>query len=662
MPNFTLHANRNRRLGAGHSGLPAIAMFFVLLFGGLWVAWRFAGPEAGRAREDRAVDVDRLRLPAGAKEFKAGQEAYAAGRFAEAVQHWQASLQRIQNIPGTRRRQAMCYHNMGDALRRLERYEQALRMYKEAERIYRGDSDARLILARCCQSMAGVLLRLGRHEEAGSMYAAALSCFEEIPGTEREQAVCLVDMGVAFRRIGLHMKATQCWLDALPLFHKAGAPLSDQAACLVNCAAVAVEVDRHEEALGLYEAALEIYRESPGKDWERVGCVLNMGAVLSAMGSDEEVVEVFDEALAQLAGIEDTRAKNLRLRCHAGEGMALVDMARYEEAINVLTRALALCETAPSNGSARAIRAACNRSMAAAHLGMRHYDAALARLEEAMSIWKTIRGHEWEQGACLASIAGVYRRMDRLDDAVVSYRDARKYGFAPEVCVGFAQVLEKKGSQSDFDEALRGLVAAVSGAERFRAKHRSWDARIMASARAGRPYRYLARFLVNRSHDGWEPKGAEVARWMSSRQPRLRCLEAAFHYADMSKAVAQTERIRQRSLKIAHDPRGQALLDEDRQLLAQIGAAHERKLALPHDAKASHMELDDQIAVLSATTFCTFVREFSPPSPAKTQIQVWPHWIHVVSAPPERPVRSSTVSIESAKKHSASQDGQASPC
>jgi len=28
-------------------------------------------------------------------------------------------------------------------------------------------------------------------------------------------------------------------------------------------------------------------------------------------------------------------------------------------------------------------------------------------------------------------------------------------------------------------------------------------------------------------------------------------------------------------------------------------------------------------AVLFANTFCTFMREFSPPSPAKTPIQAW---------------------------------------
>ncbi len=525
------------------------------------------------------------------REFNAGLKAYSLRRTQEAVVHWKAALAMYEKIPGTERERAGCHGNIGAVLWSMERYKEAMARHEKALAMFEKIVSTERERANCHVNIGVVLAKMDRYGEAKANYEKALSMYGKITGTNREQATCHLSIGEALGNMGRYEEAMGKQEKALAMFEKIGGTGRERAGCHGNIGAELGSMGRYEEAIGKQEKALAMYEKIAGTGRERAGCYVNIGAALDRMARYQEAIARYERALAIYQKIVGTKRE--QATCHKNMGVALSYIGRYEQAMAKYEKALA---TFRKVAGAERERADCHRNIGVALQRMTRYDDATARYENALAMYEKIAGSERDQAKCLANMAEVLRGKGRLAKAASKYRVARRLGWAVWINTGLARTLEAIGSVSQLDEASRELVIAVLRFHQRRSLHYGTEARMAASARIRLAYAYLARFLVNRSREGWELKEPELIEWATAQEPGVRCVEAAFHYADAGKARTLTELIQQRPVEVGQDAAGQKLVDEDRQLLAQIGSAHQRKLALPSDAEVSRKELDDQIA------------------------------------------------------------------
>ena len=223
---------------------------------------------------------------------------FQQGRCADAVEHIGAAVKLVSTDP-------MSWSNLGTALERLGRYEEALAAHDKALANKPDYPEA-------LNNRGNVLVALKRPQQALSSYARALALRPGFAEVHFNQANAL---------LGLRQPHS-----ALAGYDRAVGLKPDYVEAWCNRGLALLDLDRPREALASYDKAL-------GLRPEFVDAHINRGALLKTLERPAESLSSCDRAL--VLSPDSAEAHNNR-------GNALLDLKRYDEALASLDRSLAL--------------------------------------------------------------------------------------------------------------------------------------------------------------------------------------------------------------------------------------------------------------------------------------------------------------------------------
>ncbi len=301
--------------------------------------------------------------PAASEMFQRGLAALQAGNVADAVQLFNAVLQREP-------RHAPALNLLGIILTRLGQFAEAETVLRRALQ-EQPRSDATL------HNYGIVLKALGRPAEAANRFTEALAINPNAAETWNTRGTVLCDM--------------QRFDEALADFGKAIELNPGYADAYRNKANALASAGRPTEAVTVFDSALAL-RPDAAEIW------LDRGNVLCALKRYEEGVASYDRALK----LDPNSAV-----AYSNRGAALLDLRRYSDALASCDQAIALVPAlAAPHG---------NRGGALLHFG--RYDEALASCDRAISLDSSSAGAWLARGNVLAELR-------HYDDAFAAYDHA----------------------------------------------------------------------------------------------------------------------------------------------------------------------------------------------------------------------------------------------
>jgi CHAT domain-containing protein len=216
------------------------------------------------------------------------------GRYREALQSFQRSLDLIRNRPGMERRTAMVINNMGGAYYdqyetelAVESHQQAIAM-KEAAHVDPSE------LATSVLNLGVDYERMGNHSQAISYLERAMQLAESGPN-QRLRDLILYNYAVTLHSLKRNAEATEKLSRAIEIADR----IRDQdlkAPAQVELAEIAVEDGRYADALPLAQAALDYARrENEPRTLSRADEVI--AAALQALGRFQEAEASISEAI-----------------------------------------------------------------------------------------------------------------------------------------------------------------------------------------------------------------------------------------------------------------------------------------------------------------------------------------------------------------------------
>lgn len=233
-----------------------------------------------------------------AAHYNLGTALARAGRWEEAIQHFDQAL-------GLKPDSADAQNNLGVALLHLNREQEALGHVQQALIIKPDYPDAQT-------NLGNILARMGRLEDAMDHYAQALRID---PGF----AAAHVNWGNALARAGRIS-------EAIDHYHFALRSAPGSAVAHFDFGATLAEQGRLQEAVDQYAQALRIEPEDAGYHNA-------IGTALALLTRTEEALAHFDQAL---------RINPAYAEAHCNRGNALIQLDRIKEAIHEYERALQL--------------------------------------------------------------------------------------------------------------------------------------------------------------------------------------------------------------------------------------------------------------------------------------------------------------------------------
>lgn len=260
----------------------------------------------GRFLATRPKDTNALNLAAIAS--------VQSGAYGRAVELLEAALAVNAEMAETHR-------NLGFALTRMGRYEDAAAAYRRAVELAPGDAEARDGLARVADLLANSEESLARAAELqrDGRFDEALRRYREILADRPGHVDALNLGGVALVQLG---RAAE----ALPLLQRATAAARDRADVHYNLGGALKALGRLADAAAAYRRALAIEPDDAPS-------LNNLGFVLSEMGE----YAAAETALQNAVTVEDDYAE-----AHNNLGAVLTELGRLDEATTAIGRALAL--------------------------------------------------------------------------------------------------------------------------------------------------------------------------------------------------------------------------------------------------------------------------------------------------------------------------------
>ncbi|MGW0281615.1 tetratricopeptide repeat protein [Streptomyces sp. NPDC003236] len=262
------------------------------------------------------------------------------------------------------------WNNLGNALRELKRYNEALDAHQTALALFQQTGDTHN-QANAWNSLGTDLGKLDRYNEALDAHQTALALFQQSDDTSG-QASAWNNLGVALGELDRYTEAHDAHQTALALFQQTG-DTSGQANAWNNLGVALGELDRYTEALDAHRTALALFQQT-GDTHNQAGTLDNLGSVLRELDRYTEALDAHQTALALFQQSDDTSGQ-------AGAwnnlGVALGELDRYTEALDAHQTALALFDEAHSQAIAwNNIGTACR--------GLERYTEAIAAGEKAV--------------------------------------------------------------------------------------------------------------------------------------------------------------------------------------------------------------------------------------------------------------------------------------
>ena len=233
---------------------------------------------AGEKQEQRAKLE--AKLAAVVDHFTAGYEAYEREDWKSALKHYEAALAQHRTIAVT--------NNLAVVYRRMSRFDEALKLYDEAESLCR--SQGLPENSALAKNRGVVYMNLGRYDEA-------LSAYDDAERLRKEQGLpedfgLAQNRGVVYMDLGRYDEALSAYDDAQRLRKEQGLP--EDSALVTNRGAVYHRLGHYDDALAAYGDA-ERLRKKQGLPDDPI-LAMNRGVIFRNLGRYDDALAAYDEA------------------------------------------------------------------------------------------------------------------------------------------------------------------------------------------------------------------------------------------------------------------------------------------------------------------------------------------------------------------------------
>jgi len=294
--------------------------------------------------------------------------------------------------------------DVGNALLKLERYEEAIAAYDHALAIQPNNHEA-------LNNKGLALGNLGHHEEAIVAFDQALAIKPDLHEAFYNKGVALGNLGCHEEAIAAYDQALAIKPDTHEAFYNKGVALGNlgryKEAIATYDQALAIQPDKHETFynkgvalgnLGRYVEAISAFDQAIAINLEYHEAFFIKGVLLFQLGRDEEAVTAFDQLLY---------VKSEYPEAFFIKGMALRFVERHEEAIAAYDQALAIKPDLHD--------AFYNKGIALGNLG--RYVEAIAAYDQALAIKPDDHDAFYSKGFALLEL-------ERYVEAIAAYDQA----------------------------------------------------------------------------------------------------------------------------------------------------------------------------------------------------------------------------------------------
>ncbi|MEV0623972.1 tetratricopeptide repeat protein [Nonomuraea sp. NPDC050404] len=225
--------------------------------------------------------------------------------------------------------------SLGNALRRLQRFDEALAAHRDAVTIFRSLGDG-YFEAQARGNLGLVLYEVGGFGEAIIALQGAATIFHDL-GKHRDEGGMLTNLGLVLHEMRRFDEAITAHQDAITIYCELG-DRHGEGMAVGNLGSTLREVRRLDEAIIAHQQALNLARQFGDRHHE--GRELNnLGNALSEVRRFEEAITAHQDAAAIFRDLGDRHSEGQALN---NLGNALSEVRCFDEAITAFKQAVAL--------------------------------------------------------------------------------------------------------------------------------------------------------------------------------------------------------------------------------------------------------------------------------------------------------------------------------
>ncbi|MFE7357561.1 tetratricopeptide repeat protein, partial [Streptomyces sp. NPDC057543] len=312
-----------------------------------------------------------------------------------------------------RRNEPGAWSNLGYALRRLHRYDEALAAHTTARTLCEETGNTRG-QATAWDNTGNALWQLHRYDEALAAHTTARTLYKET-GYTHGQATAWDNAGNALESLHRYDEALAAHTTARALYEQAG-DTHGQATAWDNTGDALEDLNRYDEALAAHTTARTLY--------EQTGDTGGQATAWGNTGNTLRQLHRYDEALAAHTTArtlhEQTGDTHGQAAAWDNAGNVLEALHRYDEALAAHTTARTLYEQTGDTGGQAAAWGNTGDTLRRLH----RYDEALAAHTTARTLYKET-GNTRGQAIAWDSAGNVLEDLHRYDEALTAHTTAR---------------------------------------------------------------------------------------------------------------------------------------------------------------------------------------------------------------------------------------------
>jgi len=212
-------------------------------------------------------------------------------------------------------------------------------------------------------------------------------------------------------------RALDSWSGALAIYETVEGTERIRASCHMKIGAALLGLGRYEDAITELEEASSMYRIIPGTENDQAKCDMYLSTALLEIGRFREYVEVTSRALTFLRSIPGAERLVARAYTMMGEGFLAgyeVAIARQEQALSIFRRI----------SDAEEDQAKCYLDIGQLLWKIGEYEASIAKIEEALAIYQTIPDAGQRIAGCYCAIGVNLNELGRHREAIATLKRA----------------------------------------------------------------------------------------------------------------------------------------------------------------------------------------------------------------------------------------------
>ena len=288
------------------------------------------------------IDLGKVDEPLGILVAREAQLLNSAGQFERSIERSREALALLAEEGASLEARASSHNDLGNVLRAAGRYDDALIEFEKATALDREGLGAEHPNTRLNEiGIAGVYIHTARFREAADLLTETIASLEDTLGeNHRSIAAALSNLAIAHSENADYGKAVEAFRRAEEIERMTDGPDSLAVArTRMNVGITNMRMSKHEDALiDLQQAKRILDKHLPPDHPDLVFIWSNLGNVYDHMERDEEAIEALGNARKVAGSLPE--GHELRVRMDARYAVVLVDLARHDEAIEMLEAAI----------------------------------------------------------------------------------------------------------------------------------------------------------------------------------------------------------------------------------------------------------------------------------------------------------------------------------